>query len=94
MIAKAPNGNHRPTPLPASVTVRTTKPPVLTAGGECTCRPGRYVRYVIPPVPGCEPTVYCRAVDAANEGRASHPIPPGAVLMPAVRVVRRKRVKQ
>jgi hypothetical protein len=55
------------------------KPTLVYAGGPCTCRPGRYIRFVIPRgVPGCEAVISCRANDAANDFRAEHPLPIGA----------------
>lgn len=53
---------------------------IIYAGGPCTCRPGRYVRYFVPAVPGCEATVFCRDVEAGKEGKAQHPPPAGAML--------------
>jgi hypothetical protein len=54
---------------------------VLYAGGPCCCRPNRYIRYIVPPVPGCTPAIYCRDNEAGTEGKATHAIPRGAVLV-------------
>lgn len=55
---------------------------VIYAGGPCCCRPGRYVRYIIPRgVPGATAAIHCRDAEAVTEGKATHPIPRGAVLM-------------
>jgi hypothetical protein len=51
------------------------------AGGPCTCRPDRYVRYFVPRVPGLQATIFCRANDAPKEGLAQHPVPPDAMLV-------------
>lgn len=53
---------------------------IVVAGGPCTCRPGRYVRYFVPRVPGLRATIYCREVGAGKEQRDSHPVPSDAML--------------
>jgi hypothetical protein len=51
---------------------------IVRAGGPCTCKEGRYVRFVIPPgVPGCRPVISCREVDAAKDTIHEHAIPAG-----------------
>lgn len=57
-----------------------SSPKIVYAGGPCTCRPGRYVRYFIPRVPGLKATIFCRQNDADKEHLAEHPVPAGAVL--------------
>jgi len=55
---------------------------LLYPGAPCTCRPGRYVRFVDPPgVPGLEPAIHCRAVGAPEAERRTHDIPPDAVVL-------------
>lgn len=51
---------------------------IIRAGGPCTCKPGRYVRFVIPPgVPGCDAVISCREVDAERDTVREHSIPAG-----------------
>lgn len=41
---------------------------IIRKGGPCSCKPGRYVRFFIPPgVPGCTPVISCREVGAASD---------------------------
>lgn len=53
---------------------------IVRAGGPCTCRPGRYIRFVIPPgVPGCEAVISCRSNDGTGDtSKLEHAIPAGA----------------
>jgi hypothetical protein len=54
---------------------------IISVGCPCTCRPGRYVRFFIPPgVPGCEPVISCRGVESAREDVQVHEIPRGALI--------------
>lgn len=67
-------------PKPKNAASVAAEPIVLYAGGPCSCRPGRYVRFIIPAVPGCVAAVHCRDLEAAREGLATHAIPAGAVV--------------
>lgn len=54
----------------------------LHPGMPCTCKPGRYVRFIVQAVPGCAGVVSCR--DSELTGKASlseHPIPALAEVM-------------
>lgn len=51
------------------------KPTSLVVGGPCTCSPNRYVRYVIPTVPGVVGFISCRANGAGAEALQRHAIP-------------------
>jgi hypothetical protein len=54
---------------------------MIYSGGPCSCRAGRYVRFVIPPgVPGLAPHISCRANDAERDEVAVHDLPAGAVV--------------
>lgn len=48
---------------------------VLRAGDPCTCEPGRYVRYVLPDVPGLRARIFCRDNEAGTLGTRDHPPP-------------------
>ena len=63
-------------------------PPVLYAGGPCSCAPDRRVRFIVPDVPGCVAAVHCRA--DGETGQLSlrvHAIPRGATLLVRVPVL-------
>lgn len=51
---------------------------VVYAGGPCTCKPGRYVRFVIPAVPGCEGVISCQQEGETRRATIiEHAIPVG-----------------
>ena len=52
----------------------------LIRGGPCCCRPGRYIRFVIPRgVTGCDPVISCRSQDGTGrESMREHEVPVGA----------------
>lgn len=57
----------------------------LYPGSVCSCSPRRYVRFVIPAVPGCKPVISCRDAEGTGpKSLAEHAIPPDAEL--AIRV--------
>lgn len=52
---------------------------IIRAGGPCPCKEGRYVRFVVPAVPGCKPVISCRPTDSVRSDEIrEHAIPPGS----------------
>lgn len=55
----------------------------LYPGAPCTCHPGRYIRFIIPPgVPGCRAVISCRNDNDLNgpttgpKSLLEHALPP------------------
>lgn len=55
---------------------------IIAAGAPCTCKPGRVVRFVVPPVPGV-PTgeVSCRPADSARHAEVRYHAPAAGALI-------------
>jgi hypothetical protein len=53
---------------------------ILAPGAPCSCRAGRYVRYVVPTVPGLVGFVSCRDSEAPRGEVREHGIPDGALI--------------
>lgn len=54
----------------------------LHPGSVCSCSPRRYVRFVIPAVPGCKPVISCRDAEGTGpKSLAEHDIPADAEIM-------------
>lgn len=55
---------------------------IIRKGGPCTCSPGRYIRFIIPPgVPDAEPVISCRDNEAGELTVKEHAIPAGAEIV-------------
>jgi hypothetical protein len=60
---------------------------IVRAGGPCPCQQGRYVRFVIPRVPGLEGVISCRGVESPKDDVREHRIPSGAELQVRVGMI-------
>lgn len=56
-------------------------PLILAVGSPCSCAPGRYVRYVVPAVPGLRATVSCRSHSSTEWRDVRHHAPPAGTMM-------------
>lgn len=53
----------------------------IYVSGPCTCKPGRYIRFIDPPgIPGLTPRIHCRDSFEGRGFTATHPIPRGCAV--------------
>lgn len=54
---------------------------VVFNGSPCTCKDGRYVRFVVQAAPGIDGVISCRGNVSPQRDVREHPIPANAIVL-------------